>query len=159
MYYILKFFMLKDAFWHQNEIVFHILSIQLIDSFPIRRATSVPLGKGTKFALHHRKMSTIKRCTIQILHISTFQFTFKCGYNDFISKYTDINSLYVTQIDLLHNDTCCSTWFAHFRCKKGSLHVNSVMILVVLSTHAELASATARGRSYCETGKFKCSHI
>ena len=34
-----------------------------------------------------------------------FQFTFKCGYNDFISKYTDINSLHVTQIDLLHNDT------------------------------------------------------
>ena len=27
------------------------------------------------------------------LHISMFQFTFKCGYNDFISKYTDINSL------------------------------------------------------------------
>ena len=26
------------------------------------------------------------------------------------------------------------------------------MILVVLSTHAELASATARGRSYCKTG-------
>ena len=33
--------------------------------------------------------------------------------------------------------------------------VNSVMILVVLSTHAELASATARGRSYWETGEFK----
>ena len=29
--------------------------------------------------------------------------------------------------------------------KKGFLRVNSVMILVVLSTHAELASATARG--------------
>ena len=28
---------------------------------------------------------------IQILHNNTFQFTFKCGYNDFISKYTDIN--------------------------------------------------------------------
>ena len=27
------------------------------------------------------------------------------------------------------------------------------MILVVLSTHAELASATARGRSYWETGE------
>ena len=27
------------------------------------------------------------------------------------------------------------------------------MILVVLSTHAELASATARGRSYWETGQ------
>ena len=26
------------------------------------------------------------------------------------------------------------------------------MILVVLSTHAELARATARGPSYCETG-------
>ena len=66
-------------------------------------------GKDTKFALHHRKMSTTKRRAIQILHISTFRFTFKCGYNDFISKYTDINSLHVTQIDLLHNDTFCST--------------------------------------------------
>ena len=43
-----------------------------------------------------------------ILQISTFQFTFKCGY-DFIFKYTGINSLHVTQIDLLHNDTFCST--------------------------------------------------
>ena len=77
--------------------------------FRIRRATSVPLGKGTKFALHHGKMSTTKCRAIQILHISMFQFTFKCGYNDFISKYTDINSLHVTQIDLLHNDTFCST--------------------------------------------------
>ena len=68
-----------------------------------------PLGKGTKFALHHGKMSTTKRHAIQILQISTFQFTFKCGYNDFISKYTDINSVHVTQIDLLHNDTFCST--------------------------------------------------
>ena len=41
-------------------------------------------------------MSTTKRRAVQILHISTFQFTFKCGYNDFISKYTDINSLHVT---------------------------------------------------------------
>ena len=40
---------------------------------------------------------------------SMLQFTFKCGYNDFISKDTDINSLHVTQIDLLHNDTFCST--------------------------------------------------
>ena len=37
--------------------------------------------------------------------------------------------------------------------KKGSLRVNSVMILVVLSAHADLASATARGRSYWETGQ------
>ena len=29
--------------------------------------------------------------------------------------------------------------------EKGSLRVNSVMILVVLSTHAELARATPRG--------------
>ena len=29
------------------------------------------------------------------------------------------------------------------------------MILVVLSTHAELASATKQGRSYCETGLFQ----
>ena len=35
------------------------------------------------------------------------------------------------------------------------MRVNSVMILVVLSTNAELASATARGRSYCETGLFQ----
>ena len=98
-------------------------------------------------------MSTTKRRAIQILHNNTFQFTFKCGYNDFISKYTDTNSLHVTQIDLLHNDTFCSTQFTRFRRKKGSLRVNSVMILVVLSTHAELASATARGRSYWETGE------
>ena len=77
--------------------------------FSIRRAISVPLGKGTKFALHHGKMLTTERRAIQILHIGTFQFTFKCGYNDFISKYTDINNLHVTQIDLLHNDTFCST--------------------------------------------------
>ena len=80
-----------------------------IDPFPIRRATSVPLGEGTKFALHHGKMSTTKRRAVQILHISTFQFTFKCGYNNFISKYTDINSLHVTQNNLLHNNTCYST--------------------------------------------------
>ena len=36
-------------------------------------------------------------------------FTYKSGYNDFISKYMDINSLHVTQIDLLQNDTFCST--------------------------------------------------
>ena len=42
-----------------------------------------------------------------------------------------------------------------FRCKKGSLRVNSVMILVVLLTHAELVSAKARGRSYWETGELK----
>ena len=35
-------------------------------------------------------------------------FTYKCGYNDFTSKYTDINSLHVTRIDLLHNDTFCT---------------------------------------------------
>ena len=57
--------------------------------------------------------------------------TYKCGYNYFIFKYTDINSLHITQIDLLHNDTFCSTYFARFRCKKGSLRVNSVIILVV----------------------------
>ena len=109
----------------------------IIDPFLIPHATSIPLGKGTNFALHHRKMLTTKRRAIQILHISTFQFTFKCGYNDFISKYKDINSLHVTQINLLHNNTCCSTKFTRFRCKKGSLHVNSVMILVFLSTNAE----------------------
>ena len=86
-----------------------IVTITVIDPFRIRCATSVPLGKGTKFALHHGKMSTTKRRAIQILHISTFQFTFKCGYNDFISKYTDIYSLHVTQIDLLYNDTFCNT--------------------------------------------------
>ena len=41
--------------------------------------------------------------------------------------------------------------------KKGSLRVNSVMILVVLSTHAELASATAWGCPYWETGELKNS--
>ena len=110
--------------WHHSAVktitlnnmcevfVFRILSWHLssIDPFPIRRATSVPLGKGKKFALHHGKMSTTKRRAIQILHISTFQFTFKCGYNYFISKYTDVNSLHVTQINLLHNNNiCCST--------------------------------------------------
>ena len=106
-----------------------LVCLEPILPFCIQRATSVPLGKGTKFALHHGKMATTKSRAIQwLLHISTFQFTFKCGYNDFISKYTDINSLHVTQIDLLHNDTSCSTKFAHFRCKKGSLRVNSVMI-------------------------------
>ena len=124
--------------------------------FRIQHATSVPLGKGIKFALHHRKMSTAKHRAIQILHISMFQFTFKCGYNDFISKYTDINSLHITQIDLLHNYTFCSTWFACFRCKKGSLRVNSAVILEVLLTHPELASATTWGRSYWETGQLKC---
>ena len=44
--------------------------------------------------------------------------------------------------------------FARFRCKKGSLRVNSVMILVVLLTHAELASSTVWGRLYCKTGLF-----
>ena len=70
-----------------------------IDLFRIRRATSVPLGKGTKFALCQGKMSTTKRRAIQILHISTFQFTLNEDYKDFISKYTDINSLHVTQIN------------------------------------------------------------
>ena len=85
------------------------VSLEPVDLFHIRRTTSVPLGKGTKFALHHGKMSSTKRHAIQILHISMFQFTFKCGYNDFIPKYTDINSLHETQINLLHNNTCCST--------------------------------------------------
>ena len=92
-----------------NWILMTANSFHLMDPFRILRTTSVSLGKGTKFALHHGKMSTTKRRAIQILHISTFQFTFKCGYNDFISKYTDINSLHVTQINLLHNNTCCST--------------------------------------------------
>ena len=48
------------------------LQIYFILPFPIRRATSVPLGKGTKFALHHGKMSTTKRRAIQILHIARF---------------------------------------------------------------------------------------
>ena len=60
--------------------------------FRILRATSVLLGKGTKFELQHGKMSTTKRRAIQILHISTFMFAYKCGYNDFISKYTDCNT-------------------------------------------------------------------
>ena len=76
---------------------------------PVSYSARHQLGKGAKFALHHGKMLTTKRCAIQILHISTFQVTFKCGYNNFIPKDTDINSLHVTQIDLLHNDTFCST--------------------------------------------------
>ena len=99
-------------------------------------------------------MLTTKRRAIQTLHISTFQFTFKCGYNDFISKYTGINSLHVTQINLCHNKPVAVLNSLVSIVKKGSLRVNSVMILVVLSTHAELASATAQGRSYCETGEF-----
>ena len=83
--------------------IFHRVYISQMESqfshFRILRATSVLLGKGTKFALHHGKMSTTKRRAIQILHISTFMFTYKCGYNDFISKYIDINRLHVTQID------------------------------------------------------------
>ena len=75
-------------------------------------------------------------------------FTYKCEYNEFTSKYTNINSLHETQIDILHNDLLVSY------VKKGSLRVNSMMILVALSKHAELARATARGRSYCERGEF-----
>ena len=78
---------------YQFEIVQTVLHTVLqshlmitILPFYIRRATSVLLGKGTKFALHHGKMSTTKCRAIQMLHISTFRFTFKCGYNDFISK-------------------------------------------------------------------------
>ena len=97
----------------QNKLqlitILYLHETGLSDPFRIRRATSVPLGKAIKFALHHGKMSTTKRRAIQILHISKFQFTFKCGYNYLISKYTHINSLYVTQIDLLHNDIFFST--------------------------------------------------
>ena len=101
-------------------------------------------------------MSTTKRRAIQILHISMFQFTFKRGYNDFISKYTDINSLHVHRsiyfimIPFAVLNSLVSD-------KKGSLRVNSVMILVVLSTLSELVSATARGRSYWETGQLDIS--
>ena len=75
--------------------------------------------------------------------LARIMFTYKCRYNNFVSIYTDINSLHLTQIDLLQNDTFCSTSFARFICKKGSLRENSVMILVVLLAHAELVSATA----------------
>ena len=95
-------------FWNFALIIGKISASKFHHEFS-RFAFGVPLGKGTKFALHHGKMSITKRRAIQILHISMFQFTFKCGSNDFISKYTDINSLHVTQIDLLHNDTFCST--------------------------------------------------
>ena len=99
-----------DTSIHHCHVVYLLYATHSIRPFRIRRATSVPLGKGTKFALHHGKMSTTKRRAIQILHIyNMFQFTFKCGYNDFISKYTDTNTLHVTQIDLLNNDTFCST--------------------------------------------------
>ena len=66
-------------FMSNNTVSRKIILSFAIDPFPIRCATSVPLGKGTKFALHHGKMSTTKRRAIQILHISMFQFTFKCG--------------------------------------------------------------------------------
>ena len=69
-----------------------------------------PARERHKICIVSRKVLTTKRRAIQILHISTFQFTFKCGFNGFISKCTDINSLHVTQINLLHNNnTCCST--------------------------------------------------
>ena len=112
-----------------------------------------PLGKGTKFALHHGKCRQPSAAQYKFYTLARFKLTFKCGYNYFISQYTDTYSLHVTQIDLLHNNTFCSTQFARFRCKKGSVCVNSVMILVVLSTHAELVSPTAWGRSYWETGE------
>ena len=52
----------------------------IIRPFRVRRASSVPLGKGTKLALHHGEMSTTKYRAIQILHISMFMFTYKCEY-------------------------------------------------------------------------------
>ena len=88
-----------------------------------------PARERQKIHIASRENVDNQTSAIQILHISMFQFTFKCRYNDFISKYTDINSLHVTQINLLHNNTCCSTYFVHFRCKKGCLCVNSVTIL------------------------------
>ena len=54
---------------HQVDLVLWSLP------FLIRRATSVPLEKGTTFALHHGKMSTTKRRALQILHLSMFQLT------------------------------------------------------------------------------------
>ena len=57
-------------------LIITVMILTMIDPFPIRRATSVPLGKGTCGALHHGKMSTTKRRAIQILHNNTFQFYF-----------------------------------------------------------------------------------
>ena len=58
-----------------------------------------PARERHKIRIASRENVDNQAPAIQILHISMFQFTFKCGYNDFISKYTDINSLNVTQID------------------------------------------------------------
>ena len=125
--------------WIQTSLEFSRFTF---DAPPASRS-----GKAQKFALHHGKMSTTKRRAIQILRTSTFMFTYKCGYNNFTSKYTDINSLHVTQIDLLHNDTFCSTQFARFACKKGFLRVNSVMILVLLSNwQAQLRGGAGIGK-------------
>ena len=44
----------------------------LIDPFRIRPATSLLLGKGTKFTLHHGKMSTTKRRAIQNYTLARF---------------------------------------------------------------------------------------
>ena len=41
--------------------------------------------------------------------LARFSLLLNVDLNYFISKYTDINSLHVTQIDLFHNNTFCST--------------------------------------------------
>ena len=87
-------------FWVMHD---YVCFIAPIDYWPVSHS-----ARHQRPARERHKIRVASRA-IQILHISTFQLTFKCEYNDFISKYTDINNLHVTQIDLLHNDTFCST--------------------------------------------------
>ena len=56
--------------------------------FRIRHATSVPLGKGTKFALHHGKMSTTKyiHTYINNAYYSAFPQLIKALYNTKIDR-------------------------------------------------------------------------
>ena len=62
-----------------QRVLFKILlyifkSIQQVQipPFHIRRATSVPLGKGTKFALHHGKMSTTSAAQYKFYTLVSF---------------------------------------------------------------------------------------
>ena len=89
----------------------HFRKVKKICPFRIWRATMQrPARERHKIHIASRENVDNQAPRNTNLHISMFQFTFKCGYNDFISKYTDINNLHVTQINLLHNDdTFCST--------------------------------------------------
>ena len=154
MLWIHKLVLEALIFWKGKKSTKCINLLHVTVDWPVSHSAyqQRPARERHKIHITSRENVDNQRRAIHILHNSMFQFTFKCGYNNFISKYTNINSLHVTQINLLHNDNFCSTLFTRFKCKKGSLRVHSVIILVVLSTHAELAIATVRGRSYWETG-------